>query len=85
MNIFFSPCYKVSAYCGTLVISIWVNYRLLGNFAATIFVCVCVCVGWGHVCVKQQIATGVLQEFLKHAFPDYLVRGTDLFSLRLSS
>ena len=43
MNIFFSPCYKVSAYCGTLVISIWVNYRLLGNFAATIFVCVCVC------------------------------------------
>ena len=25
------------------------------------------------------------QEFLKHAIPDYLVRGTDLFSLRLSN
>ena len=27
----------------------------------------------------------VLQEFLKHALLDYLVRGTDLFSLRLSN
>ena len=26
--------------------------------------------------------TGVLQEFLKHASPDYLATGTDLFSLR---
>ena len=26
-----------------------------------------------------------LQEFLKHAKPDYLIRGTDLFSLRLSN
>ena len=25
------------------------------------------------------------QDFLKHAIPDYLVRGTDLFSLRLSN
>ena len=25
------------------------------------------------------------QEFLKHAIPDYLVRGTDLFSLKLSN
>ena len=29
--------------------------------------------------------TSVPQESLKHAMPDYLVRGTDLFSLRLSS
>ena len=29
--------------------------------------------------------TGVPQEFLKHAIPDYLVRGTDLLSLRLSN
>ena len=27
----------------------------------------------------------VSQEFLKHAIPDYFVRGTDLFSLTLSS
>ena len=30
------------------------------------------------------ISTGMLQEFLKHAIPDYLLRGTDHFSLRLS-
>ena len=29
--------------------------------------------------------TGVPQIFLKHAIPDYLVRGTDLFTLRLSN
>ena len=29
--------------------------------------------------------TGVLQEVFKHAVPDYLVRGTDLFPLRLSN
>ena len=29
--------------------------------------------------------SGVPQEFLKHGVPDYLVRGTDLFSLRLSN
>ena len=29
--------------------------------------------------------TGVLQEFLQHAIPDCLVRGTDLFSLILSN
>ena len=28
--------------------------------------------------------TGVPKEFLKRVIPDYLVRGTDLFSLRLS-
>ena len=33
----------------------------------------------------QQYSTGVPQEFLKHAIPDYLVRGTDLFSLTLSN
>ena len=30
---------------------------------------------------NQQFSTGILQEFLKHAVPDYLVRGTDLFLL----
>ena len=29
--------------------------------------------------------TGVLQELLKHAIPDYLVQGTDLFFLGLSN
>ena len=33
--------------------------------------------------VRQRFSTSVLQEFLKHAIPDYLVWGTDLFSLRL--
>ena len=33
----------------------------------------------------QRFPTGVLQEFLKHAIPDYLVRSTDLFSFRLSN
>ena len=28
---------------------------------------------------------GELQEFLKHAIPDYLARGADPFSLRLSN
>ena len=37
---------------------------------------------WG---VEQQFPISVLQEFLKHAIPNYLVRGTDLFSLRLSN
>ena len=32
-----------------------------------------------------QFSTGVLQELLKHATPDYLVRVTDLFSLTLSN
>ena len=35
--------------------------------------------------LDQQFSTGVPQEFLKHAIPDYSVRGTDLFSLRLST
>ena len=35
--------------------------------------------------LEQQFSTGVLQEFLKHAISDYLVRDTDLFSLRLSN
>ena len=34
--------------------------------------------------LEQQFSTGVLQEFLKHAISDYLVRDTDLFSLRMS-
>ena len=34
---------------------------------------------------RPMIFNSVLQEFLKHAIPDYLVRGTDLFSLRLSN
>ena len=34
-------------------------------------------------CVQWQ--TSVPQEFLKNAIPDYLVRGTDPFSLRLSN
>lgn len=32
---------------------------------------------------KPGILTGVLQEFLNHAIPDYLVKDTDLFSLRI--
>lgn len=47
MDIFAPPRCEVSAYCGTLVISLWVNYRLLGNFTATTSVClrarICVC------------------------------------------
>lgn len=35
MDIFSPPHCKVTADCSTLVISIWVNYRLLGNGAAT--------------------------------------------------
>lgn len=35
MDIFSPPYCKVTAYCSTLVISIWVNYRLLGNGTAT--------------------------------------------------
>ena len=35
--------------------------------------------------LDRRIPTGGLQGFLKHAIPDYLVRGTDLFSLRLSN
>ena len=31
------------------------------------------------------ITTNVSQEFLEHSIPDYLIRGTDLFSLRLSN
>lgn len=34
MDIFSPPYCKVTAYCSTLVISIWVNYRLLGNRTA---------------------------------------------------
>ena len=37
----------------------------------------------GKNSLKQRFSTGVL-EFLKHAITEYLVRGTDLFSLRLS-
>ena len=33
--------------------------------------------------LKAAISTNVQQEFLKHAILDYLVRGTDFFSLRL--
>ena len=34
---------------------------------------------------EQQFSTGVPQEIVKQARPDCLVRGTDLFSLRLSN
>ena len=34
---------------------------------------------------KTAISTSVPQEFLKHAVPDYVVRGTHLFSLRFSN
>ena len=34
---------------------------------------------------QTSISTGVPQEFLKHAIPDYLLRSTDLFSFRLSN
>ena len=37
------------------------------------------------LCLGQRFSTGVPQEFLKHAIPGCLVRGTDLFSLRLSN
>ena len=33
----------------------------------------------------QRFSTGVPQAFLKHVIPDYLVKGTDLFSLRWSN
>ena len=33
----------------------------------------------------QRFSTSVLQEFLKHAIPDYLVKGTDIFFLWLSN
>ena len=33
----------------------------------------------------QQFSTGALREFPKCTVSDYLVRGTDLFSLRLSN
>ena len=36
------------------------------------------------IALDQWFSTGVLQEFLTHAIPDCVVRGTDLFSLRLS-
>ena len=35
--------------------------------------------------LTQRFSTGGPREVLKHAIPDYLVRGTDLFSLRLSN
>ena len=35
------------------------------------------------IALDQWFSTGVLQEFLTHAIPDCVVRGTDLFSLRL--
>ena len=34
--------------------------------------------------LELRSAIWVLQEFLKHAIPDYLVSGSDLFSLRMS-
>ena len=34
-------------------------------------------------CLEKRFSTGVLQEYLKCATPDCLVRGTDLFSCRL--
>ena len=37
-----------------------------------------------HYGPEQGFSSGVPQEFLKHAMPDYLARGTDLFSLKLS-
>lgn len=46
MDIFSPHCCEVSASCGTLVISVWVNYRLLGNFTAA------TCV-WLHLCVEN--------------------------------
>ena len=35
--------------------------------------------------IEEQFSTSVPQEFFKHAMPDYLIRGTDLFSFRLSN
>lgn len=35
MDIFSPPSCKVTANCSTLVISVWVNYRLLGSGTAT--------------------------------------------------
>ena len=34
---------------------------------------------------RAAIFNQCVKEFLKHAIPDYLVRGTDIFLLRLSS
>ena len=38
-----------------------------------------------HYVLAQQFSTGVLQEILKYVIPDYLIRGTDFFSLRWSN
>lgn len=35
--------------------------------------------------IEQQFPISVLQEFLKHAIPNYLDSGTALFSFRLSN
>ena len=35
--------------------------------------------------IEQQFSSSVQQEILKHAIPDYLLRATDLFTLRLSN
>ena len=35
--------------------------------------------------LDQQFLTDMLQEFLKQAIPDYLIRGNDRFPLRLSN
>ena len=35
--------------------------------------------------LEQRFSTGVPQEFIKQVIPGYLVRGTGLFSLRLSN
>ena len=42
---------------------------------------------WGQIKLRRAaiFSTGVPQEFSKHVTRDYLARGTDLFSLRLSN
>ena len=42
------------------------------------------CSAPGSYDLGQQFSTGVLQDFLEYAMPDYLVKGTNLFYLRLS-
>ena len=39
--------------------------------------------GFGPLCYKRH--TGVPREFLKHSIPDYLIKGTDLFTFRMSN
>lgn len=58
MDIFSPHCCEVSASRGTLVISVWVNYRLLGNFTAATSV-------WLHLCVENTCVWRAMEKDLE--------------------